>query len=373
MPSHPPHCGYQGRAVRQELITSSLFKRITQRSNLLLVFFVGGLFSIFRLVSLEPGFSITELLTPFILLFAHLALSPIPWQWTGNDEIRANLGRGFLQALLFNLLWITLLLALLHLLGVRNAQRPPEPPFPPGIPGFRGMPPPRPFFPPLGFGLINLAFAIAFGWVFAEKEAMEAKEQRTASLLRQSQSRALQSQLEPHVLYNALNSLSELVYEDPLAAEEVIARLADLYRMLAVHGKADLVRLEQERKLVEAYLAMEQMRLGDRLKVQWNWPSWADEVTVLPLLLQPVVENAIKHGISPSDTGGTLVITCSRLVDDFSLSVMNTGCPLVEHPTRGIGLGNLEERLALWPARFHLEKQGEWTIATIRWKARQLT
>jgi two-component system, LytTR family, sensor histidine kinase AlgZ len=218
--------------------------------------------------------------------------------------------------------------------------------------------------------MLNLAFALVFGWISAEKEATEARERRTADLLRRSQSKALQNQLEPHVLYNALSSLSELVYEDPLAAEDVITRLADLYRMLTSHGKAEMAPLSQERKLVEAYLAMEQMRLGERLRACWDWPDWADEIPLPPLFLQPLVENAIKHGISPCEQGGDLVLTAGRDGKDLVLRVENTGRPWTPGSRRGVGLDNLEARLALWTevrAVFTLERRDEWTVATVRW------
>ena len=193
-----------------------------------------------------------------------------------------------------------------------------------------------------------------------------------AGLLRQSQSRALQSQLEPHVLYNALNGLAELVHDDPEAAEEMIAKLADLYRMLTHHGEAELVPLMKERRLVETYFAMEQMRLGDRLRVSWDWPSWADAVVLPPLFLQPLAENAVKHGLSPCEDGGEIRFSCARDQDALVLTVANTGKPLAEGAKDGVGLANLKARLALWSGSgtFTLEQDGPWTVATLRWTAR---
>jgi hypothetical protein len=326
------------------------------------------MFCLFHVATRPPHVTLGELLLPFILLFAHLALAPLPWQWTGGDAPRAGLGRGLAQALLFDALWVALILLATHALGPRHPGPPhgmPPPHFP-GPPPFR----PRPFLPGLGLGLVNLAFALVFGWITAEKEATEARERATAGLLRESQARALQNQLEPHVLFNALNSLSELVHEDPLAAEEVIVRLADLYRMLMVHGKAPLISLGQERRLVEAYLAMEQMRFGDRLRVEWRWPAWADDLRLPPFFLQPLVENAIKHGISPSAAGGDVVIACTRRGADLLLTVDNTGGPLAEAPGRGVGLGNLEARMDLWTGvggALRLEAQGGWTSAIVTW------
>ena len=358
--------------MRQELITPSLVKRISNRAYLSLLLLVGGMFCLFRAMAGPPGVTATELAIPFVLLLAHLAFAPLPWQWTGDDAPLAGLGRGFLQALVFDTAWVLLLLALLHLSGPGGPSHPgPAGPMPFGPEG-----PPRPphgpghGLPGSGLALINVAFAVVFGWLVAGKEAMEARERSMAELLRQSRSRALQNQLEPHVLYNALNGLAELVHDDPLAAEEMIARLADLYRMLVHHGEADRVPLLKERILVETYLAMEEMRLGERLTSSWDWPPWADAVVLPPLLLQPLVENAIKHGLSPCDRGGEVRIALAREGEALVLTVANTGLPLAPGARDGIGLANLKARLELWTegaAGATLEQRGTWTVATVRW------
>ena len=364
--------------MRQDSLTPSLLQRLGDRANLGVLFLIGGMFCLHRVMAGPPGAGLAELALPFVLLLAHLAFAPLPWQWTGDDAPKAALGRGLVQALVFNLVWVALVLALFRLAdqGGPEGPRPPPPPFQAMAPDTLDAPrPPRPprhragsALP--GLGLVNLAFAIVFGWVMAGKEALEARERATAGLLRQSRSRALQSQLEPHVLYNALNGLAELVHDDPPAAEEMIARLADLYRMLSHHGEAALVPLMKERILVETYLAMEDMRLGDRLRTSWDWPPWADSVLLPPLFLQPLVENAIKHGLSPCEEGGELRITMAGDSAARVLTVANTGRPLASGAADGIGLANLKERLELWKdkaATFTLEQAGPWTVATIRW------
>ena len=158
---------------------------------------------------------------------------------------------------------------------------------------------------------------------------------------------ALQAQLHPHALYNVLAGLAELVHEDPDATEKAIVGLVDLLRMLTRQGNATSLPLAQERALLRRYLSIESLRLGDRLEVHWDWPEWADAVELPPLLLQPLVENAVKHGITPSLKGGILSIRVWRQGQQLVLEVANTGCAWNPRSVEGTGLSNLRERLAL--------------------------
>ena len=376
--------------MRQEITLPTLLNRVTHRSNLLMVLLVGGVLGGFRILVDPTNLRLGELLLPFIFLFLQVALAPVPWLWKAQQLPRWSLVRRFFTALAFNLLWVTASLTVTHYVTPMRPPLPPPraestpPPAPlginmgtprPGEPERSGQVPRRrtPFFPEMGLGLLNVTFALIFGWGMAEKELTEARERRTADLLRQSQFRALRNQLEPHVLYNALNGLSELIHEDPLAAEEAVALLANLYRMLTDYGKADMALLCEERRLVEAYLSMEQMRLGERLQVEWDWPSWADAIQAPPLFLQPLVENAIKHGISSQGEGGVLRISCQQEGRTLALQVANTGLPPKACDRKGVGLENLEARLGLWTdaaGKFSLERQGEWTIARVEWTPR---
>jgi LytS/YehU family sensor histidine kinase len=217
--------------------------------------------------------------------------------------------------------------------------------------------------------LLNLPFAMILGWFLAEKERAEAAEAELAELARQAQAKALQAQLHPHALYNVLGGLTELVHEDPDAAEEALIGLVEMLRMLTRQGAASELPLSQERALVKHYLAIEEIRLGPRLQVKWQWPEWADPIKLPPLLLQPLVENAIKHGISPCPEGGTLRIGISRTSRDLVLRVANTGHSFDPKAAEGTGLRNLRERLALMPQldpSLELRWEEGWALAELR-------
>ncbi|WP_306590340.1 sensor histidine kinase [Geothrix sp. 21YS21S-4] len=351
--------------MRQEWILRSLARRLTDRWNGALVLLVGGMFCIFRALDSRHPVVLLEWAFPFAAIYLHLALAPLPWQWAAGKQGGGAQLRGLFLAVVFNAAWVA---ALFFAFRSLRPVPPPPPAWSEGGPSHHAHP--RGPDPGWGLGLMNVAFAIVVGWVLAEKERMEARERRTAGLLRQAEAKALQNQLDPHVLYNALSGLSELIREDPLAAEEVITQLADLYRRLTLHGTRERVALGEERRLVEAYLAMEQMRLGDRLRAEWTWPEWADGTPVPPLFLLTLVENAIKHGISPCEAGGDVRIACGRVGERLELMVENTGRPLDPAVPRGVGLSNLEARLRLLAdpeAAFDLESRGEWTVARLRW------
>jgi len=389
--------------MRQEIHTPPFWHRLTQRPNILMVLLVGVLLSAFEIFTGPKHTHNASFLLPFIFLFLQIALAPIPWHWTSKGNPPWLFIRRFSKALVFSVVWVCIASFAVHHIKHLNPDHPhpggevqgPTAEFREGPPDDRengpGGPPdlgqaprgphpvgPKPdhnsHVPPLGIILINVAFALVYGWETAEREITEARERRTQELLRQSQARSLRNQLEPHVLYNALNGLSELIHEDPLAAEEVVARLASLYRILTDYGKAELVHLSEERKVVESYLAMEQMRLGERLHVEWDWPEWGDAIMAPPLFLQPLVENAIKHGISPLDSGGELRISCLREGGTLVLQVANTGCAPHTGPREGVGLGNLADRLKLWQEAdgiFSLSRDGEWTVARVSWTLHQ--
>jgi signal transduction histidine kinase len=157
---------------------------------------------------------------------------------------------------------------------------------------------------------------------------------------------ALTTQLQPHFLFNTLNSVSALVGDQPQEARRMIARLSSLLRATLDAGALDEMPLRRELELVDAYLAIEQMRFGDRLRVERRIAPGVEHALAPGLLLQPIVENAIRHGFAHREAPGHLMIRASREGDELVLEVRDDGEGMAPGSREGIGLGNTRRRLA---------------------------
>ena len=174
---------------------------------------------------------------------------------------------------------------------------------------------------------------------------------RTSQLeaaLAQSQLEALRMQINPHFLFNTLNSVSALIDEEPRAAHQMIARLGDFLR-LTLKSKGDaMCTLEEELRFLNSYLEIEQVRFGDRLKVNIAVDAGALHAMVPSLILQPIVENAFQHGILKVEKG-ILDIRGRRHGNDLEISIQDNGPGIVANPgirKEALGLANTRARLA---------------------------
>jgi two-component system, LytTR family, sensor kinase len=161
---------------------------------------------------------------------------------------------------------------------------------------------------------------------------------------------ALQARINPHFFFNTLNTISALLGEDPAKADEVVQTLADLFRYTFKAAHADAVTLSEELEFVEGYLAVEKARFGDRLKVAWAVTPEARIARVPGLILQPLVENAVGHGIAPSPGGGTVRISGRVEGGNVVVEVEDDGVGLKSDAAAMIredhGLGNVRKRVA---------------------------
>ncbi|AYH45038.1 histidine kinase [Azoarcus sp. DN11] len=171
---------------------------------------------------------------------------------------------------------------------------------------------------------------------------------------------ALQSRIRPHFLFNSLNTAVSLVRQDPRLAEQVLLDMADLFRALLADSRS-LVPLGDEIRLAEAYLQIEQLRLGERLRMHWNLEGAPMSADVPILVLQPLLENAVRYGVEPFAQGGDVFVSIrvsSRMLEIEVVNSVLGGTCVVPSGNR-IALANIEERLGL-----HFDAEGNLRIAT---------
>lgn len=207
----------------------------------------------------------------------------------------------------------------------------------------------------------DLAFlreaALIVGW---RLEALEREQDRVERVSREAQLvhqvvsaelRALRAQVNPHFLFNALNTIAALIPPEPEKAELMTVQLAKVFRHVLTHSDKSFSSLREEIEFLSTYLEIEKVRFGQRLRIEFDISETAAGATVPSLILQPLVENALKHGLAPKLGDNELVIRAARTGDSLSLSVEDNGVGIRERRnltpdnSTGIGLRNVRERL----------------------------
>lgn len=156
----------------------------------------------------------------------------------------------------------------------------------------------------------------------------------------------LQARIRPHFLFNTLNSAIALVRAEPRQAERLLEDLSDLFRH-ALMEQGESVTLAEEIALAQRYLAIEQVRFGERIRIEWALDAAADLARLPPLLLQPLVENAVKHGVEPSASGADIRVSTQRRGSRVVIKVSNTVPAFNSAHGNGLALANVRERLSL--------------------------
>ncbi len=214
--------------------------------------------------------------------------------------------------------------------------------------------------------------AIYFGvHLFTRTRAAELDRLTLAAAAREAELRLLKSQLNPHFLFNALNTVRGVISEDPAKAQLLLTGFANLLRSTLAAGQQHLVPLRHELELVRDYLAIEQARLEERLRVQWQVSPESLDAQVPLMLVQLLVENAIKHAIAPSVAGGTLSISAAVTAQGLEVVISHPRAPAsAAEAVTGTrtGLRNVEERLRLLfgaAAKVALEHGESLTLASL--------
>jgi len=196
-----------------------------------------------------------------------------------------------------------------------------------------------------------------FYHIFERLNRLQVEQLRLAANVKEAELRALKSQVNPHFLFNSLNSLRALIDEDAPRAREAVTRLANMLRYSLQSGQLETVPFEDELRIVEDYLALEQIRHENRLQVRWDIAEEVrvGAVSVPPMLLQTLVENAVKYGIGTRREGGELRISaryegaalCIRVTNPGDLAAPASDSAARAGSSTGVGLRNASERLKL--------------------------
>jgi two-component sensor histidine kinase len=210
----------------------------------------------------------------------------------------------------------------------------------------------------LAYGaLAGMAHAVHFYRRYRERER---RALFLESNLTKARLHALQAQLQPHFLFNTLNAIATLLRRDVRAAENTLMSLSDLLRLALSRSQEQEIPLREELRFLERYVQIQQTRFGERLKFELEAENGTLDCLVPTLMLQPVVENAIQHGIEPTGNSGVVRVSGHRTGERLTVQVQDNGAGIPETPSPnqngGIGLSNLRQRLeALYGSEHKLE------------------
>ena len=186
----------------------------------------------------------------------------------------------------------------------------------------------------------------------------------------------LRAQIHPHFLFNTLHSIAALIRIDRAAAEDMVADLAEVLRASFADPALQETTLRRELELVRCYMRIQSRRFSDRMTVTFRVPGQTLEAPVPVLVLQPLVENAVVHGVSPAERSCTIEISSQRAADQLVLRVTDDGAGLTSTHARGVGLSNIERRLSALYGEDHsfelARREGGGAVATVRIPYRRL-
>jgi len=215
--------------------------------------------------------------------------------------------------------------------------------------GFEGQ-----IYPQMIFVAIILGFIISFGFVVYEKYItfkLSANEEKLKRISLEKEKlnadlKLLQAQVEPHFLFNTLSNILSLLDHDAMTGKNMLENLTQYLRTSLIQSRKPANRLADEIDMIRAYLDIYKIRMGKRLAYEINIPENVLNIEIPPMILQPLVENAIKHGLEPKIEGGKISIKACRKEDILILEIADTGMGIKEKSGTGVGTGNIQKRLA---------------------------
>jgi len=287
-----------------------------------------------RLPWVEAG----ALALPLALFFAFVCLAP--WYMCrvlplGESQLPKILGNHIAAAVVAALFWIVLA----KVLGLTLSR------YYPALNDRLSSQLPLLF----GLGVLLYLLSVALHYVLLSVESSqesETREHQARTLAREAEIKALKAQINPHFLFNSLNSIAALATVDGLRARDMCIKLSDFLRNTLSLGEKRSISLRDELTLAQAYLAVEQVRFGARLRIELNTDPGCDHCVVPPLFLQPLVENAVKHGIAGLVDGGTIRLEAHCENGWLQVTIQNEFDPDAPAPQRhGLGLQNVRNRL----------------------------
>jgi LytS/YehU family sensor histidine kinase len=221
----------------------------------------------------------------------------------------------------------------------------------------------------LFFGLIGVITFLLSERIEMEKKQREMEQSESEKREIEAHLKLLQAQIEPHFLFNTLANVSSLVDSDPVLAKQLLERLNDWLRVALARARSDSATLGDELDMLENYLQILRIRFGERLRWHIEVPEDARLFSFPPMLLQPLVENAVRHGIEPKIGGGEIGIRATIDASSLCIEVSDTGVGLIGDEGSGTGLANVRARLGTLfglKGRLALEnKAGGGVVATL--------
>lgn len=204
----------------------------------------------------------------------------------------------------------------------------------------------------LGLSVFKGMGAIGHYWIFTVLVTgvligyFDLRGRALSPALTEARLQALQARIRPHFLFNSINAVLSLMRQDPRRAEQVLEDLADMFRVLMADNR-QLTQITREIDLAKQYLGIEQLRLGERLRVEWDTAEVPRDALIPPMVLQPLLENAVYHGIEPRTEPGTISIRIYRDRDQIRMLLRNPYQQGDHHAGNRMALANIRERLAL--------------------------